>query len=163
MKFNARGLIEPPVIHKLSNEDFERLFVEDFPNSETRRLLFEELMMYTLRVQDEVTDSFVQWIGGSFTTRKKNPRDIDVLTILDGSAYDRKEKLLITELSKDSYFGKGVDPYFLAKRETNHKEYSFFVSDQIYWLNHFGITRKGRDGKSLLRGFIQLTYNEFQL
>ncbi|MEM6878639.1 MAG: hypothetical protein AAF544_08780 [Bacteroidota bacterium] len=163
MKFNARGLIEPPGIHKLSNEEFEQIFVKDFSDSLTRRPLFEQLVAYSERIRDEVTDSFVQWIGGSFTTRKKNPRDIDVLTILDGSLYDRKEQLLITELSKDSYFGKGVDPYFLAKRATNHKEYSFFRSDQVYWLNHFGITRKGRDGKSLLRGFIQLTYNEIQL
>ncbi|MEM8583878.1 MAG: hypothetical protein AAGF87_06395 [Bacteroidota bacterium] len=163
MKFNARGLIEPPGIHKLLNEEFEHIFVEDFSNSETRRFLFEQLMVYTERVRDEVTDSFVQWIGGSFTTRKNNPKDIDVVTILKGSILEQKE-FQLRELSKFSGSTKRpIDAYQIGVRETDDPKYLLYELDYIYWMNLFSRTKMNRAGKTYNRGFVQLNYGNLKI
>lgn len=77
-------------------EEVQRVFVEDsqFAGSVTRRKLFAGLVRYMAeweRLEDMVGTSDVLrriWVGGSFTTAKLDPDDVDVSPILDGPKLD---------------------------------------------------------------------------
>ncbi|WP_213934648.1 DUF6932 family protein [Rhodococcus sp. B50] len=77
-------------------EEVQRVFVEDsqFAGSVTRRKLFAGLVRYMAeweRLEDMVGTSDVLrriWVGGSFTSAKLDPDDVDVSPILDGPKLD---------------------------------------------------------------------------
>ncbi|WP_137875458.1 hypothetical protein [Rhodococcus sp. Q] len=77
-------------------EEVQQAFVDDpqFAGSSTRQRLFKGLVRYMAeweRLEEMVGTSDVLrriWVGGSFTTSKLHPEDVDVSPILDGPKLD---------------------------------------------------------------------------
>ena len=61
------------------------MFVDAFPKSKTRRRLFMRWERHRAALVSLVRAE-AQWIDGTFVTSKEDPRDIDLVTIIDGPA-----------------------------------------------------------------------------
>ncbi|MEM8524464.1 MAG: hypothetical protein AAGG68_07460 [Bacteroidota bacterium] len=134
----------------------------NFPDSSSRQELYEAFADYTDRFIDQITDTFAQWIGGSFTTKKLNPNDIDLLTILPKKVFEENERLLQEEFKSKFSDNRLIDSYFLPVRETNDPKFALYKSDYVYWLFQFSTSRKDRFGKTHPRGFVEIVYNDFK-
>ncbi|HRD79427.1 MAG TPA: hypothetical protein PLL53_01610 [Saprospiraceae bacterium] len=159
-KFGLRGYIEPPQRHELSLEEFRRIFVLDFPESATRSDLFQKFMQYTDRFRSEITKDFIQWVGGSFTTRKLNPKDIDMVTFISPETFERKSELIDEEFRKDCNLKYGIDAYFVVVYHEGHEKHSLYQGNIIYWDHQFSKTKKNRVGNRFSRGYVQITHQK---
>ena len=101
-------------------------------------------------------NSFIHWIGGSFTTKKLNPKDIDLVTIMSRSDYQKNRRLIEARFRRKSSWHPSVDAYILQVPATDDSKSTLFRSDLLYWTHQFTYTRKGRTGKRHTRGFIEL-------
>ena len=73
LKFNRNGLLEPSEGIYTDIDAFYRVFVASFPDSQTRKGLFENYPGYNRLFQREIFFHCEQWIDGSFTTQIPNP------------------------------------------------------------------------------------------
>ena len=90
----------------------------------------------------------MQWINGSFISTKINPRDIDLVNLIDYklvSTYETELKRFTTSLGKEEY---GVDGYIVKVYPEEHKEYTRMESTLIYWQNWFSTSRRNRSKKA---------------
>lgn len=94
MTFDQNGHLFPYEVIETTLEVFEDVFVKSFPTSSTRSVIFAEYLTYLNRLQQIIGKEFYQWIDGSFTTQKLNPRDIDIVTFIEASLFDANEPLL---------------------------------------------------------------------
>lgn len=146
MTFDQNGHLFPYEVIETTLETFEDVFVKSFPTSSTRSVIFTEYLTYLNRLQKITGNEFYQWIDGSFTTQKLNPRDIDVVTFIEASLFDANEPLL-RDWNKQSL----IDAYFVRVFPKEHKQRIFYESDYLRWLHLFG---RSREKKS--KGIIHL-------
>lgn len=131
-KFDKKGFIAPPDTYDLSVEEFQMIFVDDFLDSETRLMLFNSYQIYTERMRKEITDTFTQWIGGSFTTQKRNPRDIDLVSFIQYETYEEKSQLLEEKFRKNTFREYGLDAYIVSHYPKGHQKYPLYQGNMLY-------------------------------
>ena len=90
IEFDANGNPKPYRMVDLDIDQFEALFTS-IPNQSHRQVLACEFRRY-LDDFGRMIDpsSWEQWIGGSFTTTKPFPKDIDVVNLIDALSAERK-------------------------------------------------------------------------
>lgn len=78
--------------HPCSEAEFEARFVSDaaFASSTTRRDLWDDWQQALQLLQGAVT-VHAAWLGGSFTTSKLDPDDIDVTFLINVEDYKRRQ------------------------------------------------------------------------
>lgn len=93
---DAKGNL-PPGRHDASVEEVRAAFVDPFDQSHSRRAIFD----WWTELRDALTELGAyeaRWLAGSFVSDKPQPNDIDLITVLDGPAYDEmprhKRKLI---------------------------------------------------------------------
>lgn len=133
----------------------ERVFVEEFGESATRRQLFESYRQFTDQIRDLMPDGFTQWVDGSFVSRKRDPGDIDLLTFVDTVTYDRHEPTFRQLRADYKSRAAPLDLFFLRTYPEEHRDRIYFESDHVQWLFDWSRTYKPprRD-----KGFIELTF-----
>jgi hypothetical protein len=161
MHFDIRGLLQPDVRHRVSPEQFKQQFVESFPNSSTRSTVYGEYLRFTNEFNEVVTPNVSHWIGGSFTTEKLNPRDIDVVILLNELVYKKAEEVIVKRFKKQSGEYGLVDSYYLPVPVEGRNTNTLYQSDFVYWVHQFGFTRRDRKGRKQKRGYIEIVYNGF--
>lgn len=62
LKFDKKGYLQPSEIIELDLFEFEYYFVQSFPNSSTRRPIFNAYIHYLKRFQQNITENFFQWL-----------------------------------------------------------------------------------------------------
>ena len=155
-KFDDRGNLSPYqliLVNELSK--FEQFFVNNFPFSTTRNVIYSGLLLYlsdfgnTLR-QLKYPGLWKVWLNGSFTTNKIIPADIDIVNVLADDTALRSNKY-----SFEPFFARnarktyGVDAYFLLVNESNQAKELL-----TYWQNWLGTDRFG-----FSKGIVELTIN----
>jgi len=75
IQFDDLGYLIPYEVHDLTLEEFERIFVIDAE----RERLFKALLNLVLDLKNLGAGEFYAWVDGSFVTKKRVPRDIDVV------------------------------------------------------------------------------------
>ncbi|GAB5555726.1 MAG: hypothetical protein Sapg2KO_53170 [Saprospiraceae bacterium] len=163
IKYTGKGYITPPERQELSLEEFYLHFVEAFPDSDTREKLFSGYFKYISDFQNEIVEDFTQWIGGSFSSKKLNPRDIDLVTILPFETFETKSELIEKKFRKSAKSVYGVDAYIVSSYPEEHQKYPLFHGNLVYWDNQFTKTRKNRAGKRFKRGLGQTHQKYFSL
>jgi hypothetical protein len=134
--------------HRATIAEIESGLVVAFPNSVTRRPLFERWVL----VRDAIARIVAvqtEWLDGSFVTDKENPRDLDVVTHLDGPAYDQLDAvqhvtlvgLLGGQRSKPLH---GLDSFPLAAYPEGHPAYAAYTMGASYWGQVWGTHRDGQ-------------------
>lgn len=153
MEFDAQGNLKPYDIIYTDWPTFKAMFVDAFPRSSTRQVIFENFSVYMEKLVAIIGTGFHQWIDGSFVTRKLNPSDIDFVTFVDAGIYYANEHEIDT--LRDYYRGHKtrVDEYFVKKYPEAHKKYVFYHTDRLQWYNQFTTSRALK-----AKGFIQLNF-----
>ena len=102
VNFDKKGNLTPYKKVELNYQDFKKLFVDSFEKDSTRKGLFNIYENYTLEFRNKISLTFTQWINGSFLTNKKNPRNIDLVSLVDYRIVERKESLIRNQFLMDS-------------------------------------------------------------
>ncbi|MEN0050059.1 MAG: hypothetical protein AAF806_23550 [Bacteroidota bacterium] len=159
MDFDRRGFIQPPQRHIFDLNELESEFVTAFPNSNTRAILFGGYKEYTEDFKTKIAEEFIQWIGGSFTTKKENPRDIDLVTLVDFEVYEAKKELIDKEFRfKTALERYGVDGYAVPIYPEDHSKYILTKGPLIYWDQQFSKSRPNRAKKTFKRGYVEIIF-----
>lgn len=152
LEFDPTGNLKPYGLIESSLVEFEAFFVNGFTGSGTRRGIFDEYLFYITRLRDVLGDGFVQWVDGSFTTGKINPRDIDFGTFVGAPVYDQLLEPVIENFQRLRRGGR-TDGYFVRVLPENHRERFHYESDRVAWLHRFGLSRKFES-----KGIVQLYF-----
>jgi hypothetical protein len=161
LQFDQRGLLMPYDRIALSMEEFEAFFVNGFSDNSKRKELFSSYKAYIAAFQYEITPRFVQWIDGSFLTKKTSPRDLDFVTLLDfGIANEKSELLRSKFLFKASEQFFGLDAYLVEVFPESHRNHFITKSDLAYWNSWFSRTSENRAGKSHNKGFVEINFSK---
>ena len=153
MQFDEHGHLTPYAVLETSLADFEAVFVTNFPDSQTRGRIFGRHVAYVEELQRIVGSGFYQWIGGSFVTRKQNPRDIDFVTFLNADVFKSHEQR-IEELRQRRYLPNTLtDGYFVNVYPEGHRRRSWYELDRLRWQHDFGTSLAKRP-----KGIVQLNF-----
>ncbi|MGX5852016.1 DUF6932 family protein [Dyadobacter jiangsuensis] len=154
MEFDIQGNLKPYDIIYTDWSTFKTEFVDAFPRSDTRQVIFENFSVYTEKLVAIIGRGFYQWIDGSFVTRKLNPNDIDFVTYVNAKTFSQNEHQLnlLREYSREQSLR--IDGYFVKDYPKDHKGFVQSYLDSVHWMHEF--VKDSRRGQS--KGFIQLDY-----
>ncbi|TAK45456.1 MAG: hypothetical protein EPO28_03700 [Saprospiraceae bacterium] len=161
LKFDPRGFLYPHQKINLTLNAFEDMFVKGFPQSVTRQRLFENYQIYVRDFRQLLTPVFSQWINGSFVTRKTNPRDIDIVTLIDFQTDLEHEKIIAERfVNRKAIEVYGVDAYTLTVFPEAHRQHVQTKSDLLYWNDWFGRSWSNRTGSRHPKGYVEIQFLE---
>lgn len=164
--FNEYGNLTPNNAIHTSKEEIENIFVSAFPESTTRRILYEILLCYAndlkeLLGEEKSNLDIFFLIDGSFVTQKQNPNDIDLVVFIDYELFSSKIKELKNfkcdySQPKGLLLYPGIHAFMVEKYPETHKKYLIYQADYLQWLfEDFGKDRKGRK-----KGMLQIALDE---
>jgi len=161
LQFDENGHLFPYEAQETTLDEFQAIFVDAFPKSETRKRLFDNYLDWIFDFQRDVYAYFTQWLDGSFVTQKMNPNDLDFVTFLDGRVFEIKEKR--KELDRFWSFSnedKGLDAYLLAEVEPEHPDFADYAHFKNVWAKRYSNGDKGDHLHKIQKGFIQLVFEK---
>jgi len=134
--------------HDIQIKDFEDLFVNDFVNNDRRLYLIDRLRVF-LSELSRVSATFEIWLDGSFTTKKEEPDDIDLLIVYDNAELNslpRDEQNLVRSLfNRDtSKIRYDLDILLCPNNDENKRS---------YWRGWFGFSRSEKP-----KGIVRFIY-----
>jgi hypothetical protein len=157
--FDIRGYLKPYGKNTISEEDLKEGFVDPFDEDSTRRRLYEGYVKYNSDLKGLLKDQkYLQWVDGSFISTRINPRDIDLVNLIDHKLVDTYQDELqqfINRLGKEKY---GIDGYIVRIYPEGHKNYIRTKSDLIYWENWFSKSKLNRRKQRFAKGFVELEF-----
>lgn len=59
---------------------------------------------------------------------------------------------------KSVYSNSHVSISYLYNHLLNCFKYPLFIGDQMYWMDHFDKTQRGRSGQKYPKGFLEIIY-----
>ena len=147
-KFDDNGNL-PPGRHTASVDQVYEALVARFPTSTTRGAIFRFWHDHRVALE-EIVKVHSQWLGGSFASDKTDPADADVVTVLDGPAYDelpRHRQLVVKSLIAGHYTEDfwNCDAYPVLTYPDDHPGHSHFRIAAERWEDYFGHDRDGND------------------
>ncbi|CAN5800700.1 hypothetical protein BH20ACT7_BH20ACT7_20560 [soil metagenome] len=153
--FDAAGNL-PEGRHPASVQDVRKVLVDGFASSRTRSAIFDYWSHHREALL-ELVEVHRQWLAGSFTSDKPDPADVDVITVLDGLAFDelpRHRQLLVRMLIDGHYTEEfwNCDAYPVLVYPQGHPGHNKYVVASQRWEDHFG---SDRDGNA--RGFVEVS------
>src|SRR5690606_36209307 len=83
----------------------------------------------------------LQWINGSFVTKKTNPKDIDLVSFVDNDIITKNRDRFSDLKYPHSLAKYGLDAYIVPTYPVGHKHYAYYASDKLYWMDKFDKTR----------------------
>ena len=141
--FNEQGFLEPGFHDWTLDEVHERL-VLGFPRSETRRRLasgYERLIGVFARNELDVE----QWLDGSFVSSRENPRDLDLVTIMEAQVYASLPEDVQMDVQqtydRSAKAEFGCDSYFAIRWPDDNPGFDDWVAPRDYWTALFGYER----------------------
>ena len=156
LNFNSNGLLAPDHNIQSTLAELENIFVTAIPSIK-RRELFNKYLSYSTALKQLCNNAgLIQWVDGSFVTKKPEPGDIDIVTFIDFSIVEALNDKLTDYKHPASQNIFGVDAYIVKLYPTEHKYYNLYISDSAYWMNHFNKTRRNRIGNKLQKGFLEI-------
>lgn len=155
--FDQNGFIKPYTKITCDLLTLEKIFVDQFPSSITRKRLFINYLRYIENFQSKVSNRFVQWIDGSFISQKENPKDIDFVTFLDYQVFEAQEPFL-DKFWCFSLEDQGLDAYLVKVFSQSQEEY-FTHTEKArgYWIDLYG-SKKNVLGIEQPKGFLELKF-----
>lgn len=166
INFDSRGNLKPYKRIEVSLESFRKCFVDDFVDDNQRRMeIFENYLNFLQEFKQEVTEDFIQWIDGSFVTKKTAPRDIDFVTLIDYATYEKYETVIENKYRRQparNIFGL-VDAYVVKMYPSGHSRRWVSDYDLVYWRRWFSETKKNRAKKKFTKGFIEIKFGNTKM
>ena len=131
--------------HKMNIDMIHDLAVKPFPDSLRRKALHECLDIYLASLA-RTGLTFTVWVDGSFCTDKQNPKDIDLLVLIDENQVNSlsEAEFNLLELMLDNGNCKArynIDVY--TEENTN-------IHRKAYWRGLFGFLRDETTPKGII-------------
>lgn len=83
LNFNTQGLLVPDNNIEGDIIELETVFVDGIGTAK-RKELFDKYLSYSKSLKKICGENdLLQWINGSFTTKKPEPKDIEIVTFID--------------------------------------------------------------------------------
>jgi hypothetical protein len=155
LNFNQEGFLEPIGLIECDLATLEKYFVDNFPNSTTRKRLFINYLRYLESFKSRVTRNFTQWINGSFVSQKENPKDIDLVTFFDFEVFEAQEPFLGKYWSFNLE-NEGLDAYLAKVYPESHPNHYLTLEKFDYFTNLYH--SKTIDDVEYFKGFLQLKF-----
>lgn len=156
--FNSKGYLVPNLNIRTDIATLEREFVNNL-NSEKRKSLFGFYTAYSDRLKSALGNvALLQWIDGSFATKKPDPGDFDVVTFINHDVVKGSEDLLSDFKYPNSLGNFGIDGYIVLEYPRDHTNYPLYIGDRAYWMDLFDKTRRNRNGVKYPKGFIEVLF-----
>lgn len=160
-QFDELGYLKPYTKLEATVEDVFQGLVYNFSTSETRQQLFENYLNYNEALTKALKSDYTQYINGSFTTKKINPNDIDLVSFVDHQALLGNEKYVEENfLNKSALDMYGIDAYLVIVYPETHPYRVRTLSDAAYWNHWFGFSKFDRRKKRSPKGFIEIFFNQ---
>ncbi len=157
LQFDLKGHLQPDQVLPCTLAEFRSVFVEEKPD-ENRVMIFDNFLQFCRDLLRDLDLGEVKiWANGSFTTRKRNPNDLDLVVFLDATCSERHQPLLKTRyrnelLQKE----KRLDVYFVEVYPEHSPRHFAMRSDMAYWVTQFTRTRPDRKGQVHKKGLLEL-------
>lgn len=162
MEFNEYGNLNSGIIKIDDLKLVEEFLVDAFPESLTRKELFENFKEFLAAKIDWEVFSRV-WIDGSFCSDKADPRDIDCVLFFNPLHHLGDEVLKIKQQKLEIENEYSVDFYIVPDKEFISREleennfptrellevYGKFDYQEKYWMGQFGFDRN-RNPKGII-------------
>lgn len=161
LQFTPDGFLTP--VGKITSDltTLEQVFVKDFPKSTTRQYLWANYMAFIEQFKRVVTNNFVQWINGSFVTKKENPNDIDLVTLIDYRIFETMEATRSLEPFWSYNLEKqGLDSYLLGVYPTKHPEFPVYQYHLNNWLIKYTNAKVENKPVVNVKGYVELIFSE---
>lgn len=155
LTFDENGYLNPYAPIEVDLETFKTVFVDNFPNSTRRSILFDNYLKFLYSFQDEIFTFFEQWIDGSFVTMKENPKDIDVVTFLHTDVWSRRNSIQLDKFWSFSLEDQFIDSYLVEEFPKNHPNYGVLELEKSNWSNRY-LTDRAKQPK----GFLKLIFEK---
>lgn len=170
--FDVNGKLTPYGLNIFDVESLYNTFVEKYPFSETRKDIFKRYAHYIEELFLSLeTDSFFQYIGGSYVTNKQNPEDIDVVNCIKDCDLlkfkdDKDDTFLKKFLKRYKSEGKDlwgtskknylVDAYLVILYPKTDEKLSEFTKKRLF------LAQKGfaQDEDGTPKGFLKIVFNK---
>ncbi len=158
LHFTTKGYLTPTGNILSDLDEFRQEFVINIP-TQIRKDTFDKYIIYSNALMAACGGIHIlQWINGSFTTKKQEPADIDLVSFIDHKIIDINEKLFKDFVYPNSEILYGVDAYIVKMYSSNERSYIVFQADRAYWMGQFGKTRLNRLGNRYPKGFLEIIY-----
>jgi hypothetical protein len=146
--FDEHGNL-PPGRHEADDEAVRSALVDAFPSSRTR----SGIDIYWQHHREALTDLVevhFQWMAGSYVTDKLDPADADIVTVIDGPAFDdlpKHRQLMVRALMAGHYTESfwNCDAYPLAAYPEGHPGHSKYLIALERLEAYFAHDRDGRE------------------
>lgn len=162
LSFDIRGNLKPYERTELTLQEFKNTFVDSFEADSTRYKIFDNYKRFLEDFSKQISNQFTHWINGSFVTVKRNPRDIDFVTLIEDPVFKEYEVLIDKKFrllgAKQNY---KVDAYTIRKYPSNHERYRIYESELVYWDSWFSWTKKNRAKKKFRKGYIEIKFENY--
>lgn len=140
--------------HAPSISDLCTLCVERFPESTSRRRLWEKLLdllrqLHDLRIPCDV------WIDGSMLTTKPNPSDIDMVVHMDATAHvnlTEEQRALYRRLNSAKECDPDTDTHCFVTWPEGNQNHA-----EGQWMHAFYLQRFGWSRDMETKGIVKLT------
>jgi hypothetical protein len=154
LKFDNQGYIIPPDVVEIDLLTFQ----EHFVFNDTRKELFESYLIFNEQLQNLFTADYFQWVNGSFTTQKMKPNDIDVVSFIPHTVFEKSAKAF-EEIYRNKHQGK-IDCFFVPSYPENHALFNHYRADKLDFWHKFvrDFKRERITKKKQSKGFIQFNF-----
>ncbi|MDK2042086.1 DUF6932 family protein [Aliarcobacter butzleri] len=145
ISYDKNGNICPYEIIQLSHDECVINFIEDFNNEPKRKENWGNLIQYNKDLKQLINSILIQWIDGSYTTKKQKPNDIDVVSFIDSINFKEQLKAFDMNLSLGyPKFKYNIDGYIVIKFPKGTVYFDKITLDRYnYWKKWFGTDREG--------------------
>lgn len=156
--FNSKGFLVPNLNIQSSVKELEVEFVTKI-GSDRRRLLFENYIRYSNSLKKELEYvPFLQWVDGSFVSKKHEPEDFDVVSFISYQEL-QADKHRLDEFKYPLSLGNfEIDAYIVLVYPREHKNYPLYAGDRLYWMDLFDKAKRSRNGIKNPKGFLELNF-----
>jgi hypothetical protein len=156
LEFEPNSDSLPPGKHVASAAELEQVFVEGFPGSTTRAVVFRQWEILNSAIE-RIIPIKQQWLYGSFVTKKENPADIDLVSHFDGAAMDGLDpvdKMLVHGLISGHYTRDlhGVDSFAIVFYPEGHPARAEYEKAMGFWEDM--LAHQGRSGDT--KGYVEV-------
>jgi hypothetical protein len=157
--FEENGLL-PPGRHTTNTAECKAHLVVPFLHSQRRPLIFDHWMKHRAALALLIPIGN-QWVGGSFTTSKAEPEDVDVASFFDGPAFDALlqpvrhlvEYMTAAKVTKQFWH---CDSHRVVVYPVGSPGRPFYDAAVAYWEDWWGHTREDTHGVRHPRGYLEV-------
>lgn len=151
MTFAEYGYLVPYTLIVTDLETLNLTFVNEMPESTTRRRIFTTFTGYVTELQTALNCPLKVWVNGSFTTTKLNPEDVDFVIFVDKQVTVNHQQL-IRQFRQRRYQKKSLtDDYLVEVVSETHPDYRIYQLNRLDKQRDFAFDRLGNPN-----GYLQL-------